>query len=163
MGNSSVGTSSPHQPRALTGRRVAWIAGGAFVFMLIPNIILTVMAVDTFSGLVVPNSYVASQSFDRDRAAQQALGWTVGIAHEDGVLRLSIADATGHPVRPPQLSVTLGRPTTTRDDRILVLEETPSGYAAAADLAPGGWRAEIVATAGDGTRFHQSRDLPVQP
>ncbi len=150
--------------RPLTGRMVALIAAGAFVFMLIPNVVLTVFAVDTFSGLVVPNSYVASQSFDRDRAAQLALGWTVAVAHEDGVVRLSIADADGHAVRPPELVATVGRPTTARDDRVLDLEETPTGYAAAvAGLAPGVWRVEIVATAADGTRFHQNRDLPVTP
>ena len=149
--------------RPLTGRMVALIAAGGFLFMLIPNIVLAIFAVDTFSGLVVPNSYVASQSFDRDRAAQLALGWTVGIAHEDGVLRLTIADAAGHTVRPPELGVTLGRPTTARDDRVLDLDETPTGYAAAAPLAPGGWRAEIVAIAADGTRFHQSRALHVAP
>lgn len=146
----------------LTGRRVALIAAAAFVVMLIPNIVLTVMAVDTFSGLVVPNSYVASQTFDRDRAAQLALGWTVALEHEGAVVRLTIDGADGRPVRPPALMVTVGRPTTARDDRVLVLEETPAGYAAVADLAPGGWRAEIVATATDGTRFHQSRDLTVR-
>jgi nitrogen fixation protein FixH len=145
--------------RPLTGRKMAVIAGGAFLFMLIPNIVLTVMAVETFSGLVVPNSYVASQSFDRDRNAQLALGWQVALEHEGGVLRLRIDDAAGHPVRPPALTVTAGRPTTTRDDVVLDLRETPGGYAAAAPLAPGGWRVEIVATAPDGTRFHQSRDL----
>lgn len=149
--------------RPLTGRTVALIAAGAFLFMLIPNIVLTVFAVDTFSGLVVPNSYVASQSFDRDRSAQLALGWTVAVAREDGVVRVAIADADGHAVRPPELAVTVGRPTTSRDDRALVLEETPTGYAAAADLGPGDWRVEIVATAADGTRFHQNRDLPVTP
>jgi len=40
-----------------------------------------------------------------------------------------------------------------------VTEARPAFYA----LAPGGWRAEIVATAADGTRFHQSRDLRVTP
>jgi nitrogen fixation protein FixH len=53
----------------LTGRRVLLIASAAFLVMLVPNIVLTVTAVRTFSGLVVPNGYVASQRFDRDRAA----------------------------------------------------------------------------------------------
>ena len=72
--------------RPLTGRRVALIALAAFAVMLTPNIILAVKAVETFSGLVVPNSYVASQNFDRDRTAQQALGWTVTLDQADGVL-----------------------------------------------------------------------------
>ena len=147
----------------LTGRRVAAIAAGGFLFMLIPNIVLTVAAVGTFSGLVVPNSYVASQSFDRERSAQLALGWDAALTHDRGTLRLDLSDAAGRPVRPAHLAVTVGRPTTTRDDRTLDLRETPSGYAAAAVLAPGSWRVEIAATAGDGTAFRQSRDIVVTP
>ena len=148
---------SPVSP--LTGRRVLLIASAAFLLLLIPNIVLAVLAVRTFSGLVVPNSYVASQSFDRERAAQLALGWTVGVAFEDGVLRLDMADTRGSTVRPAALAVTAGRPTTTRQDLQLALEETPRGYAAAAPLGPGHWRVEIAATAADGTAFRQSRDL----
>jgi nitrogen fixation protein FixH len=146
----------------LTGRRVALIAGAAFLVMLIPNVILTVTAVETFSGLVVPNSYVASQSFDRDRAAQAALGWQVMVDYADGALHLAIDDARGHPVRPAALTVVVGRPTTTRDDVPLTLEETPAGYAAPVPLAAGNWRVEIAAAAVDGTAFRQSRDIFVR-
>jgi nitrogen fixation protein FixH len=146
----------------LTGRRVALIAGAAFLAMLVPNIVLTVTAVKSFSGLVVPNSYVASQSFDRDRAAQQALGWLVGLGHAEGVLTVTLTDAAGRPVRPATLTVTLGRPTTTREDRSVALEATSSGFVGAAPLAPGNWRVEIAAAADDGTEFHQSRDIFVR-
>jgi nitrogen fixation protein FixH len=146
----------------LTGRHVLVIAGAAFLVMLAPNIVMTVAAVRTFSGLVVPNSYVASQRFDHDRTAQLALGWTATLGFESGVLRLDFDDAAGHAIRPAGLSVTLGRPTTTRDDQTLTMVETPSGYAAEAPLAPGGWRVEITATAADGTAFRQSRDLLVR-
>lgn len=145
--------------RPLTGRRMALIAAAAFLAMLIPNIVLIVTSVRSFSGLVVPDSYVASQQFDRLRAAQLALGWTVGVRHADGVLRLDMTDAAGLPVRPAALAVTVGRPTTTRDDAAIALEPTPEGFAGAAPLAPGNWRVEIAATAADGTAFRQSRDI----
>jgi nitrogen fixation protein FixH len=145
----------------LDGRRVLAIAAGAFLVMLIPNIVLTVLAVRTFSGLVVPDSYVASQEFDRARVAQEALGWVVGLAHEDGVLTLSLADADGRPVRPATLTVSVRRPTD-RDDQSLTLAETARGYAAEAPLAPGAWRVEIAATAADGTAFRQRRALLVR-
>jgi nitrogen fixation protein FixH len=146
----------------LDGRRVLAIAAGVFLVMLTPNIVLTVLAVRTFSGVVVPDSYVASQQFDRARAAQEALGWSLRVAHEGGELRLDLADAAGRPVRPATLAVTVGRPTTGRDDHHLALAETPSGYRAEAPLAPGGWRVEVAATAADGTAFRQSRDLLVR-
>lgn len=147
----------------LTGRKVFLIAVGIFVVLLIPNLVMMVAAIRTFSGLVVPNSYVASQTFDRDRAAQRSLGWEVAVGHGDGQLRLDMRDADGRTVRPAMLAVTVGRPTTTRDDLVLVMEETPDGYAAAAPLAAGNWRVEIAATAEDGTAFRQSRDIFVRP
>jgi nitrogen fixation protein FixH len=146
----------------LTGRRVALIAGALFALVFAPNIVLAVLAVKTFSGLVVPNSYVASQQFDRARDAQSALGWNVDLIHESDRVALAFTDASGSPVRPENLSVTLGRPTTTRNDTTIILEPTLGGYAAAAPLAPGRWRVEIAATASDGTAFRQSRSLSVR-
>jgi nitrogen fixation protein FixH len=121
--------SGAAQTRRLGGRGVLAIAAVAFLVMLTPNIILAVTAVRTFSGVVVNDSYVASQDFDRLKAAQVALGWSVALDHADDVLRLSITDAAGHAVRPASLAVAMGRPTTTRDDRIITLLETPGGYA----------------------------------
>jgi nitrogen fixation protein FixH len=147
--------------RPLTGRRVLAIALAAFGVILAANITMSVYAVRSFSGLVVPNSYVASQSFDARRDAQQALGWDLALGYADGALTLALSDAAGRPVRPEVLEVSVGRPTTTRDDRALALEPMPEGYGAGVDLAPGSWRVEIVALAADGTPFHQSRSLTV--
>ncbi len=134
-------------PRVLTGRRVALIALAFFLTFLIPNIVLMWTAIGTFSGLVVSDSYTASQQFDRLRAAQMALGWTVEVDQADDVLAIGITDAYGQTIRPATLAVTVGRPTTSRSDQPLVLEATPDGYAAHAPLAPGSWRVEISATA----------------
>jgi nitrogen fixation protein FixH len=147
---------------ALTGRRVAVIAAALSALVLVPNVVLIVTSARTFSG-VVANSYLASQDFDRARAAQEALGWRIAITHADGALRLDLADAAGRPVRPAAIAVTLGRPATTRDDRPATLTRTPTGYAAAAPLAHGHWRVEVAATAADGTAFRQSRDILVRP
>ncbi len=146
----------------LTGRKVLLIATVAFAIILTPNIILLVKAVSTFSGLVVPNSYVASQEFDRRRMSQEALGWNLAIAEDEGVFSLAITDADGAVVRPATLSVVIGRLTTWRSDLPLELFPTSAGYAAAADLAPGNWMVEINATADDGTGFTQRRSLMVR-
>lgn len=151
--------SATASSRRLGGRGVLVIAIAAFVVMLIPNIILAVTAARTFSGVVVEDSYLASQDFDREKAAQLALGWTVTLDHDADALRLGITDTAGHTIRPASLAVTMGRPTTTRDDRMVAMQETPSGYAGEAPFAPGHWRVEIAATAADGTAFRQSRDV----
>jgi len=72
-------------PGTLTGRKVAIIAAASLGVAVAANVALAIFAVRTFSGLVVANGYVASQDFDRLRAAQEALGWEGGANH-DGFL-----------------------------------------------------------------------------
>ena len=153
---------SARAPRQLTGRGVLAIALAAFGVVVAANATLMVFATGTFSGLVVRNGYVASQDFDRARAAQEALGWQVALDYDGAALRLDLADAAGDVVRPAALRVTVGRPTTERDDRTLELIETPAGFAAPLDLEPGAWRVEIAARAADGTDFFQRRPLRVR-
>mgnify|MGYP001760938923 FL=1 len=63
--------------RPLTGKHVLAITLVAFGVIIGVNVLMAVKAVGTFPGLEVANSYVASQDFDRERAAQAALDWTV--------------------------------------------------------------------------------------
>ncbi len=143
----------------LTGRKVALIFAAFFGVILAANILLMVHAVGSFSGLVVPNSYVASQSFDRDRAAQEALGWALSASYQDGAFHLSIRNPEERQVRPKELYVTIGRPTTEVQDMRLELLPAPDGYLAPVALDPGNWRVDIKAIAADGTVFVQRRAL----
>lgn len=147
----------------LTGRKVLMIFCGAFTIIIGVNILLMVKAIDTFSGLVVPNSYVASQEFNTKRAAQVALGWNAAIDYHDGAVYLTLLDDAGKVVRPRELSIIVGRATTTQTDHQLELVETPKGYASPIDLAPGNWRIDIEATAENGAGFLQYRSLVVPP
>ena len=66
---------SSETPRRLTGRTVLMIAVCAFGVILAANLTLAYNAVNTFSGLVVQNSYIASQQFDELREAQEIVLW----------------------------------------------------------------------------------------
>lgn len=145
--------------RTLTGRKVLGISAAAFAVILAANLTLAWYAVGTFSGNVVDNGYISSQSFDADRAAQEALGWTLAITQVDGAIRIDVTDDLGRTVRPATLAATVGRPTSSRTDRALDLRRTPTGYAALADLEPGAWLIQIEATADDGTPFRRRETL----
>ena len=58
----------------LTGWHVLAIFVGAFGVIIGVNVALAWNAVATFPGLEVDNSYIASQTFDDRREAQEALG-----------------------------------------------------------------------------------------
>lgn len=83
--------------REFTGKHAAAIFIGAFSIIIGVNIALAWNAVQTFPGLEVANSYVASQEFDANREAQLALGWTVRADAKDGQVILSITDEAGAP------------------------------------------------------------------
>ena len=78
--------------KPITGRKVFAIVASAFAVIIGVNIFMAVSAVRTFPGLEVQNSYVASQSFDADREAQEALGWEVTAIVERDTLVLTILD-----------------------------------------------------------------------
>ena len=145
--------------RPLTGRAVLAMFLGGFGTVIAVNVTLATHAVRTFPGLEVANSYVASQSFDRRRAAQEALGWQVSSGYEGGGLRVALTDRDGRPL-PPPARVRLGRPTEARDDRVVALDA--AGRARTA-LAPGLWHVNVAATAPDGTAFARRLTLRVAP
>ncbi len=150
--------------RELTGPKVFAIAVASFGLIISVNFYMAFKAVSTFPGLEVDNSYVASQTFDADRTAQIALGWTVtpiydAAAHQ---MHLEFRGKDGAPVTLRDLTVLIGRPTEAKDDLHPVFTQTSADYAAPADLAMGKWMLQVEAHSADGTLFRQRRKLWVK-
>ncbi len=132
------------------------LAGFAVVFTVIISVNLTLAfkAVATFPGLEVRNFYVASQSFEADRAAQLALGWDVSATLDGDILSLTILQ-NGQPIAPTIETATFGRATN------VAFDETPNfafdGTALRAQVAAGtgNWNLRLQARAEDGTLFQQ--------
>lgn len=141
--------------RKLTGWHVLAIFVGAFGVIIGVNIALAVNAVRTFPGLEVKNSYVASQSFDARRDAQEALGWTVSADAAEGMVLLRITDADGQPVQVVDLHAVLGRATHVKDDVEPEFRFDGRAYVAYVDIGPGNWNVRMTAKALDGTPFEQ--------
>ena len=139
----------------ITGRKVFFFFAGAFAVIISVNLLLAFSAVRTFPGLEVKNSYVASQNWDAERAAQLALDWTVDAVVRDEVLTLSITDAEGAPVEVQSLSGVFGRATSVRDDQTPDFEFNGEAYVAPVETADGNWNLRLDAVAPDGTDFRQ--------
>lgn len=142
----------------LTGRKVLTIVVAGFGVVVAVNLLMAFQAIRTFPGLETPNSYVASQHFDADRAAQQALGWTVTPDYDGSVLTLALRDADGNPARVATLSATVGRPTHVRDDVEPAFTYRGGLFTAPLTLTPGVWNINVRARAFDGTEFRQRID-----
>lgn len=150
--------------KELTGRKVLIITVSAFAVVIGINLTLAFQAVRTFPGLEVDNSYVASQQFDADRDAQEALGWTVTADYDEGenLFVLRFTDAETRPVQVPAIDLTIGRATSNRDDRRPELIYYNGAYSAPLDLGPGYWTIRLEARAEDGTPFRQRLELFVK-
>lgn len=141
--------------KELTGRKFLLILVAGFGTIIGVNLLLAYKAVATFPGLETKNSYVASQTFDADRAAQEALGWTVSSYASGGLLVLKITDPNGSPVKADSLTAILGRATNVSQDQVPNFTFDGVAYTAPVELAPGNWNLRMEAIAPNGTHFRQ--------
>ena len=145
----------------ITGPKAFAIFASFFVVIIAVNVVMAVEAVRTFPGLEVENSYVASQTFDAERKAQEGLGWTARATLQDGTLTLSLLGPDGRPVQGAMVQALLGRATTETADQDLALAFDGTAWRAPAAVARGHWELRIDAVAADGTPFRQRLDLMV--
>ncbi|WP_336958961.1 FixH family protein [Sphingobium aquiterrae] len=152
-------TQAPHAtdgqtPKAF--RMKGWHVLGIFVaffgVVIAVNIYMATVAVGTFGGTVVDNSYVASQEFNgwlKQARAQDALGWKQQIVRgDDGHLRLTLDDAGGAPILGATVVATAIHPLGRADDIPLrFVAVAPGTYRATTPLPAGRWTVHWQMTA----------------
>ncbi len=127
---------------------------GAFGIIIAVNLTLAFKAVQTFPGLEVKNSYVASQKFDVERDAQLALGWDVSATLDNHTLSLVI-EQDGTPIAPRIESATFGRATNVQFDETPEFTFNGQALVARVEAGEGNWNLRLKARAEDGTLFQQ--------
>jgi nitrogen fixation protein FixH len=136
-----------------TGRHMLLLALGFFGVVIAVNVGMAVVSSTSWTGLVVENSYVASQEFEEKRLAhdkQQAAGWQASFTYAPGLAQLIVKDGAGNPVDLGPVSLLINRPVGGHDDENLTLSRSPEGgYTATVTLAEGVW--DAVATASTST------------
>ena len=140
--------------KEIKGWHVAAVFCAAFGVIISVNLTLAFNAVRTFPGLEVSNSYVASQFFDENRAAQMALGWDVSAQLNGQVLSLFIIkdDVAIAPVIEQAI---FGRATHVGQDETPVFEFDGQALRAVINGGAGNWNLRLRARSGDGTLFEQ--------
>ncbi|MCU0790171.1 MAG: FixH family protein, partial [Nitratireductor sp.] len=142
-----------------TGWHMIGVMGLFFGTIITVNLVMAFFATSTWTGLVVKNSYVASQHFnevtaERRRAAE--FGWKSEIDYDNGAFTVNLTQG-GKPVAVENFSATIGHPANSREDRTVELASMGGGlYSGQTDLAPGMWQADLQATAPDGTLWSHS-------
>jgi nitrogen fixation protein FixH len=150
----------PTATSEFTGRHLVAIMLAFFGVVIAVNVTMAVLANTSWTGLVVKNSYVASQEFNEKAAeekAQAALGYVPALRIEGAALTYAIADAAGASVPIVAASATFHRPVTTRQDTRVAFAIDPRGIARGeAVLGDGVWIMELTADIG---AAHPWRDM----
>ncbi|MET1756143.1 FixH family protein [Novosphingobium sp. RD2P27] len=151
---------TPQPTRAFTGRHIATIMVGFFGVVITVNVMMARMANSTFGGVVVENSYVASQHYNRwldEAAAEEALGWTAEMARRaDGHVALELKG----PAATPQAVFAVARhPLGQLPERVLHFDPAaPESFVSAEELPAGRWRLRLEVRS-DGKLWRSEGDV----
>ncbi len=136
-----------------TGRHMLAIMVAFFGMIIAVNFTMAWFASNSWTGLVVPNSYVASQHFNDELAAareQNERGWKSAVAYRENLLSVKLVDQNGEPVLLDEMNAVAGRPATEINDHALVFEYAGNGlWNAQANLEPGLWKLDISGNKAD--------------
>ena len=146
--------SETHSRRSgeFTGVHMALMLVAFFFVIIAVNLTMAFFASSSWTGLVVKNTYVASQEFNHKAEvgrAQAALGWNAALDIGDGRIAYRLTRKGGSPVHAAHATVTLRRPVTDTQDRTLELLTDAAGtLIAETQIANGSWIIEIDTEAG---------------
>ena len=135
--------------RQFTGKHITAILVGGFGIVVAVNFLMAGLAVSKFGGVVVENSYVASQKFNDwlDEAERgEALGWSAQVERFDGRL---LVRTEGMPDM-AMLTAEARRPI--GEQQVIALGFAPDGngeFISNEELPGGRWTIRLSVVAGD--------------
>ncbi len=136
--------------RQFTGRDMTVIMVAFFAVVIAVNVVMARSAIASFGGVVVSNSYVASQKFNgwlAEADAQDRLGWHARAAAPDKRLTLDLTGPNGA-IGGAEVTVEAEHPLgRLKGQSFRLTEQSPGHYSAPHSLPPGRWRLRIEARA----------------
>jgi nitrogen fixation protein FixH len=158
-------TVKAQKPRAVTGRHMLAFILAFFGVVIAVNLTMATLANTSWTGLVVENTYVASQQFNKkaeEGRAQAALGWTGKLTIAWGEVRYGLTDAAGKPVPLHGVKVLFRHPAYEKEDKAVILA-LASGQEFAAQHMPkdGVWIVEVDADAGLAEPYREVRRIMI--
>ncbi|ANH04396.1 cation transporter [Shinella sp. HZN7] len=143
-----------------TGWHMAGVMVLFFGTIITVNLIMAWNASNSWSGLVVPNTYVASQQFNGKVAQARALaasGIEGDLTVKEGRIAYRVTDAKGAPLVADDVSAVFKRPVDERKDFTVALEPAGEGLFVADRPVPAGQWIVDISTKRDGEKvFHQT-------
>ncbi|OJF92755.1 FixH family protein [Pararhizobium antarcticum] len=158
--------STNPQGAEFTGRHMLLIMLAFFGVIIAVNLGMARLAGSSFGGLVVKNSYVASQEFNGklEQSRQQlALGWTTAFSVADGTITYRLTDRDGRAVQATAVSVQFRHPSYEAADWSVALKPAGDGRFEAAHTAPNGiWIVQIDSEVGRVAPYRDVRRITIR-
>ncbi len=152
-------SSADASAKPFTGRHMLALVCSFFGVVIAVNVTMALFATGSWTGLVVKNSYVASQHYNEllaEARVQDAKGWTSALTYADGSLLFELRTRDGTGLSGARVDATLSRPVGVEQDHTIALtEDRPGVYRHGVTLARGIWNVEVLAHVQEGNPYRQ--------
>lgn len=132
--------------RQFTGKHMAIVSVTFFGVVIAVNVLMAKLAISTFGGVVVENSYVASQEFNgwlNEARAEKALGWKATIQRgAPDEVRVQLRDNSGAAITGARVTAVAEHPLGIRVDERLAFAQGMAGTYTSR-LTAGRWRIKL--------------------
>lgn len=146
--------------KEFTGRHMLATTAAFFAVVIGVNVTMAFYASSSWSGLVVENTYVASQEFNRKaaEAKEMAASGVVGkLSFLDGAIHYDIRNRDGSPALVDEVAANFKRPVGDHEDFHVAFAKVGEGrFEAARRLTSGDWIVEIVSRRGGKIVMHEA-------
>lgn len=150
------------RPLRFTGRHMAVILVSFFGVVIAVNLMMARLAIGTFGGTVVDNSYVASQNFNTwlaEARSEQTLDWHVAVTRgAAGTIAVTVLGRDGQPLGGASISAVARHPLGRRPEQLLAFVSGDGGFRSTTRLADGRWQL-LVTVVHEGQRMRVAADL----
>lgn len=154
-------TNKSMTSRGFTGWHMLGIMCLFFGVIITVNLTMAYFAVGSWSGLVVKNSYVASQEFNEKAITgkeQAALLWETTLDYKNGTFSYQLTDKDGNAVEAINATAHFKRPVGDANDTTVTLDNIGAGqFSSKVELGEGAWIVEINSEAGLEDPYRQIR------
>lgn len=153
-------TNEGRQPRVFTGWHMLGVMVLFFGTIITVNLIMAWNASHSWSGLVVQNTYVASQQFNgkvKEARAFAASGLDGKLSLEPRAVRYTLTRQGKAETSADKVIAVFKRPVEEHEDvRVEMAHQGEGVFVAATELKRGQWIADITATSGDKVVYRQA-------
>ncbi|MBX4863219.1 cation transporter [Rhizobium bangladeshense] len=149
--------------QGFTGLHMLVATSTFFAVVIAVNVTMAFYASSSWSGLVVENTYIASQEFNRKAAAMKAMaasGVVGDLSIKGHEIRYDIHVRSGVPATVDEVVLNFKRPVGDHEDFHLTLRKTAAGrFEADHNLAEGDWIVEAISRTDGLVVMHEAKRI----